>query len=127
MRLSYVIFDDFYDDPDAVRKYALEQKYDIIGNYPGYRTRDNDFLDENKREGHNLGVKKFFQSYFDRPIMNWGNSYNGSFQYVEHNHNTWIHKDAGPSVTHASLIYLHPDPPPGNYGTLFFKHLMLMK
>ena len=32
------VVDNFYDDPNAVRRFALEQEYPIQGNYPGRRT-----------------------------------------------------------------------------------------
>ena len=56
-------------------------------------------------------------------MLNWNNEYNGSFQYVLDGENTWIHKDSSDGVSHAALIFLHPSPPPGDYGTIFFKHL----
>ena len=37
MRRDIIVVDDFLDNPDAVREYALEQKYEIFGgkNWPG--------------------------------------------------------------------------------------------
>ncbi len=35
---SLVILDNFYQDPDNVRQFALSQEYNIIGNYPGRRS-----------------------------------------------------------------------------------------
>ena len=122
MNNSVVVFDDFYDNPREVRKYALNLKYDVIGNYPGFRSGDNDLLSDEEKGNHNLGVKNFMESYFGRNIKNWGNSYNGSFQYVTYKEKTWIHTDYNDSVNYAALIYLHPSPPPGDYGTIFFTH-----
>jgi len=123
MKNMITVFDDFYDTPNDVRKYALGLEYDIVGNYPGFRSRDNSLLPKENSLNHNLGVKQFLETYFGRTILKWDNSYNGGFQYVLHGEQTWIHKDQTKGCTHAALIFLHPNPPPGDYGTTFFKHL----
>ncbi len=116
------VFDDFYDNPEIVRDYALKREYSVVGNYPGKRDRDNSLLNEYSANNHNLGVKKFFESYFGRTVSGWDGSYNGAFQYVTSDETTWIHKDSSHHFSHAALIFLHPSPPPGDYGTSFFKH-----
>ena len=116
MNHSISVFDNFYSDPDKVREYALGLEYNVVGNYPGKRSS------EQLGDNHNLGVKKFFRDYFERDILNWSNGYNGSFQYVLENEITWIHKDKNEYNTHAALIFLHPNPPEGDYGTTLFEH-----
>ena len=39
MKLNLVIAEDFYDNPDGVRKFALSQPFNVKGNYPGVRTK----------------------------------------------------------------------------------------
>ena len=34
MNKSFICIDDFYEDPDSVRAFALEQDYETSGNYP---------------------------------------------------------------------------------------------
>ena len=33
-----MVFENFYKYPDKIRKFALEQEYKVVGNYPGKRT-----------------------------------------------------------------------------------------
>ena len=65
MKNMITVFDDFYDTPKDVRKYALDLEYDIVGNYPGFRSRDNTLLSKEESLNHNLGVKNFLETYFD--------------------------------------------------------------
>ena len=39
MNTNLIITDNFYTDPDKVRKWVLEQPFDVRGNYPGQRTQ----------------------------------------------------------------------------------------
>ena len=39
-----IIVDNFYTNPDEVRAFALEQDFNVDGNYPGHRTKS--FLSE---------------------------------------------------------------------------------
>ena len=39
MNTDLIITDDFYQDVDAVREFALNQPFDVKGNYPGQRTK----------------------------------------------------------------------------------------
>ena len=119
MTFGYTVIDDFYDNPEFVREYALKQEYNVTGNYPGVRCSHSDELEEGC---HNLGTKLFFETYLERNIT-WSNEYNGTLQYVVDGEVTWIHKDNNVNVEYASLIFLYPDPPDGDYGTSFFKHI----
>ena len=48
MKVNLIIADDFYDDPDEVRSFALSQEFAVRGNYPGIRTKS--FLNESQKE-----------------------------------------------------------------------------
>ena len=39
MAYSAIIIDNFYDNPDEVREFALAQDFNVDGNYPGHRTQ----------------------------------------------------------------------------------------
>lgn len=110
----FLIIDDFYADPDSVRKYALEQQFDISGNYPGLRTKpctnEGGYIDETIATFERLTGKKI--TYF--PLDN----YNTSFQYTTENDKTWIHHDL---MSFAAVIYLTPNAPPES-GTAIYRH-----
>ena len=39
MIISSIIVDDFYNDPHETREFALQQEFNVIGNYPGFRSK----------------------------------------------------------------------------------------
>jgi hypothetical protein len=39
MQTNLLIVDNFYNDPDSIREYALAQDFSVRGNYPGQRTK----------------------------------------------------------------------------------------
>ena len=39
MKTNLIVTDDFYQNPDGVRSYALSQPFEVSGNYPGVRTK----------------------------------------------------------------------------------------
>ena len=43
-----MVVDDFYSDVDDVRQLALQQPFDVKGNYPGHRTKS--FLNDSIKE-----------------------------------------------------------------------------
>ena len=47
MKVNLIIADDFYDDPDSVRNFALSQEFAVSGNYPGLRTKS--FLNDSHK------------------------------------------------------------------------------
>lgn len=100
MRTNLIITDEFYNNPDEVRAYALAQPFLESGNYPGRRTAN----DTNPaiREG----VQKIIRSAGGE-ITNW----NGvNYQITTANDRTWIHHD-GPCGNWAAVCYLTPDAP----------------
>ena len=38
MGVSLIIIDNFYNNVDDVREFALQQNFNVDGNYPGHRT-----------------------------------------------------------------------------------------
>ena len=47
MRTNLIVVDNFYQNVDDVRKFALSQEFSVEGNYPGYRTAS--FLNESTK------------------------------------------------------------------------------
>ena len=97
-RPQTIIIDDFFPDPDAIRKYALEQEFNVTGNYPGKRTKS--FA--------NNSYKALFEKILNRTITYWPDSYNGSFQLTTAIHKSWIHRD---NTEYSAIIYLTPNAP----------------
>jgi len=108
IRPSVIIIDNFYKNPDDVRKIALMQPYDIKGNYPGGRTKS--FATDE--------LKKRFEMIIGKEIVYWPGGYNGSFQITNKDHVSWIHRD---KTDYAAIIYLTPNAPT-NSGTILYKH-----
>jgi hypothetical protein len=110
----FTIVDDFYADPDAVRGYALQQEFNISGNYPGLRTEPctnaGGYVDSIKGALEKAIGKKI--TYF--PL----DQYNTAFQITTEDAKTWIHHD---STKFAGLVYLTPDAPL-DAGTAIYKH-----
>lgn len=108
-----VVIDNFYDDPDAVREFALQQEFNVKGNYPGLRTKS--FATEN--------VKRRFQHFVGNEITDWptSNCYNGAFQLSNADDKSWIHQDI--HNRWAAVVYLSNKPNPDG-GTGFYRNLV---
>lgn len=101
MRVESLTIADFYNNPDEVRKYILTQPFDLIGNYPGYRTRS--FLDDQIKHT----IQEFIKP-FAGEVTWWGDGASGAFQYTTAQDRSWIHADA---TDWAGVCYLTPDAP----------------
>jgi len=100
------IVEDFYDDPDSIREFALHQDFYDDPGFIGRRTRKQFFFP---------GLKERFEEIMRKKITVWeAHGMNGRFQYniPEENGLTW-HCD---SQAWAGLIYLSPNAP-FNSGT----------
>lgn len=116
MECKLLVIDDFYQDPDAVRAYALLQNFEVKGNFPGARTKP--YLPEDVQNciGHYM--------HFAGKITNWYNddpntSYSGAFQLTTALDRTWIHSDT--FNMWAGVCYLTPNAP-HTAGTGLFRH-----
>ena len=106
------IFEDFYENPDEVRDYALTLDFNVAGNYPGIRPKSY------YEEQHNY-LKKFFEdSIIKQKINYWPEEYNTAFQYTTEKDKTWIHHD---QTQWAGVLYLTPNAPVES-GTSFWRH-----
>jgi hypothetical protein len=113
MNINLIITDDFYQDPDPVRQYALNQEFTVYGNYPGQRTHPV-FYDSLKNSiqylvQHAGGKITQFEEF----------EYNTAFQYTTAKDSSWIHSDQ--TTMWAGVCYLTPDAPL-TAGTALYKH-----
>ena len=116
MQTSIIVTDDFYNNPNEVREFALSQEFKVRGNFPGQRTIS--FInDDIKRTINNI------ISPHAGNVTWWGgegeNMYTGSFQYTTAADRTWIHSDY--TTKWAGVLYLTPDAPHTS-GTGLFRH-----
>lgn len=105
---TFMILDDFYENPMAVREWVLQQEFPIVGNYPGKRTQS--FASEEIRQH----LQKFVRP-LTGDITLWSDesnyfNANGCFQYTLETDVSWMHTDD--NVTDwAGVLYLTPDAP----------------
>ena len=122
MRTNLIIVDDFYNNVDEVRKFALSQSFDVKGNYPGVRTGC--LINDSTREN----IQKIVEPHGGK-IVDWleSDEYTGSFQMATSRERTWVHSDnVNNSYVHDSpnywggVLYLNPDAPLEG-GTSFYR------
>lgn len=113
MKLNLVIAENFYDNPDDVRRFALSQPFDVKGNYPGVRTKP--FLSDAAKNAISVLVSA------SGPVTNWHEDcgFTGAFQLCTAHDRTWIHADS--FNTWAGVCYLTPDAPLSG-GTSLYRH-----
>jgi hypothetical protein len=117
------IVENFYENPDAIRKYALEQEYkycherpDLKYVYPGSRTKDLFDLDKVLHENVCKKLVSVFHNT-EHDFMRWAIS--TSFQSVTEEYKEGvIHTDQ--NTVFAAVLFLTPDAPL-NAGTSLFK------
>lgn len=113
MRVNTLIIDDFYDNVDDVRNFALSQEFGVKGNYPGQRTIS--FATDEIKEYINNFIRPFAGE-----ITYWStDQYNGAYQYTTQYERSWIHADS--TTSWAALVYLTPNAPLSG-GTGLFRH-----
>ena len=104
--IPVTIIDNFFDDPNAIRKFALSQEFEVDKNsaYPGKRTKQ---LHELDKKLFDIICSKFFSIYYDFTVdnsINW--LVKASFQLVDKSYNSgWIHQDANEIIS--GIIYLN--------------------
>jgi hypothetical protein len=119
------VVNDFYDDPDAIRQFALAQKYtychdlkNISYVFPGGRTKD---LFELNPALYERICKKLVSVFHipEHDVMRWAIS--TSFQIVEEEYGSGlIHQDQ--DTIFAGVLYLTPDAPLDSGTSLFRKN-----
>lgn len=113
MNTNLLIVDNFYSNPDQVREHALQQSYDVTGNYPGRRTRS--FINDSIKEG----LAKLLEPHAGK-VLNWhDDEYSGAYQYTISSDRSWIHHDD--TTSWAGVLYLTPNAPL-TAGTAIYQH-----
>lgn len=100
MEINTLIVDNFLDNPDAVRKSALELPFEATGTYPGFRSdradKDYEAYIKTKLESIlNCKIEEFIKDSF-------------RFQLCNEVVDTWVHKDES---EWAGVLYLTPQAP----------------
>ena len=107
---TFMCVDNFYDNPDAVREFALNQEFQIHKEYHKGRRTDVVYRPESLRAK--------FEKIIGRKITSWDKyGVNGCFQYCTAEDAVVYHYD---SQNYAAVIYLTPDAPP-EAGTTFYR------
>lgn len=114
MKTTLIITDDFYQNPDNVRAYALSQSFEVSGNFPGLRTKP--YLPDDVKSSIQHIIQQAGGNITDW-LENYG--YTGSFQICTAKDRTWIHADN--FNTWAGVCYLTPDAPLSS-GTALYRH-----
>jgi tetratricopeptide (TPR) repeat protein len=116
-RKKLFVVDNFYDNPEMVRKFAMRQSFNgDLRFYKGKRTAERFSTPQ---------IKQKFEQIIGEPILKWdtpepifGGSMNGVFQYCTPEDALVYHYD---SQKWAAMIFLTPDAPLQT-GTSFYKH-----
>ncbi|HSH88304.1 MAG TPA: DUF6445 family protein [Methylophilus sp.] len=116
------IVENFYEDPDAVRAFALSQKYqyrhqlkDVPYVFPGARTKDLSVINKPLFEKVSNKIISLFHNS-DYEHMRWAISTN--FQSVSEDYGRGvIHTDG--NAVFAAVLYLSPDAPLDSGTSLF--------
>jgi hypothetical protein len=108
MTRQLIVVDDFYSNPEEVRKQALQMSFGSTGYFPGRRTAP--YMTP--------GVQATLETLVGSRMTRWTN-FHGSFQYTLENHTSWVHFD---EAHWSALVYLTPDAPL-NSGTRFYQHI----
>ena len=108
---SIIAVDNFYDNPDEIRDYALNLDFQYNKEYhKGQRTRQKTFF---------KGTREFLEDALKKKITSWDNQpHNGVFQFCTAEDKLVYHTDA---QTYAAVVFLTPNAPV-ECGTSFFKH-----
>ena len=108
------IVDNFYEDPDEVRKLALAQTYypasqldNSEGIFPGKRTHELGSIDS---DFFRYSVDKLISVFHDYASQTVKWNISNKFQLIDASYDSdWIHSDVG--CMFAAIIYLTPDAP----------------
>ena len=120
---SLIIVDNFYANPDKIRKYCLDNKDKFKTIFPLYKSNVyNPMLNYDASYSlikyfKNLSKQKVNKGIWNYDILKESNGY---FQFITKNANPVIHYDRHWGV----IIFLHPNPEK-NSGTNFYKNKKL--
>ena len=108
-----MVFDDFFEDPDSMREYALSLDYGDGGSsFPSQKAEPESV----QRQIHIMNFLS--ERVTKRPITKWEGGYNTCWQYSTEGQVQPIHHDHG---KYAAIVYLTPDAPV-HAGTGLYRH-----
>ena len=115
-RRNLIVVDDFLDNPDGIREYALKQTYDLLGgkNWPGRDSAECHGQDEMTQACSEVVGQQLVISDQNKC------SYFRITKKGEHG-SQHIHFDPNPGLVWAGVLYLTPTFHP-TAGTKFWKH-----
>lgn len=115
---NIIVIDKFYENPDNVRKFALSNNIEILGNYPGKRTQHYPTYEIKHK------LQSIMKPYGNITVfeMEPSNTSNGCFQLTTSRDRSWIHIDHNEILptNWAGVLYLTPDAPLSS-GTNIYK------
>jgi hypothetical protein len=106
-----IVVDNFYNDPDFVREWAIREiKFSPSNYHKGERATSRFSI---------VGMKERLEEIIGKPIYNWNHdSYaNGIFQFCTADQPIVYHVD---NQTYAGMVFLTPNAPPST-GTTFYR------
>jgi hypothetical protein len=107
--IPVTVLDNFFDDPDKIRRWALEQEYfsDPEGNWPGVRSK---YISDLNKPFFHMVCHKFFSQFFDLKRdcdTTWEVTMH--FQIIQGSYDSgWIHSDAKEAQI-TGIVYLSPN------------------
>jgi hypothetical protein len=115
--LPTIVIDNFYEDAEVIRDYALDQEYykGNRGSWPGLRS---DYI-----QNLDMGLWHTLYKKLMLELKPYGfqkfDELQSSFQLINESYGKgWVHDD-DPHFTVAGLVYLNPDAPIGSGTTLY--------
>ena len=113
---SYIVVDNFYENPDAIREFALSLDFQFHPNYHKGKRTDQCYRFD--------GLKERFEQIIGRKVINWEKyGTNGCFQYCIGGDQLVYHCD---TQQYAGVLFLTPDAPV-NTGTCLFRSIHTKK
>ena len=116
MDKTLIVIDNFYEDPYAIREFALKQEFNTSGNYPGVRTKS--LISDEARDKISEITQNMWGGTTEFPTHE--GSYQGAFQYCCSWEKSWVHYDNWNSF--ATVVYMTPDAPL-QCGTALYRHI----
>jgi hypothetical protein len=111
-----IVIDNFYNNPEEMRDYILQQEFKVRGNYPGQRTLS--YATTEIRDTIQKWIFPFGGKITMFPLEKDEKNYNGSFQYTTSRDRSWLHVDGWNNW--AGVLYMTPDAPL-NSGTGLYR------
>jgi hypothetical protein len=114
-----IIIENFYEDPDLVRNFALKQEYfkGERGSWPGLRSSYVNEISPSLYENLKRKLLLIISDYGFKDFT----ELQTSFQLIDETYGTgWVHDD-DPKLNIAGLIYLNPEPPYQGSGTTLYE------